>query len=62
MGCFCWEFLPVYACAMMFADSIVGSVSLFAAIFLLLLSNSFSVALYIARLGACVVTLWRYDD
>jgi hypothetical protein len=40
----------------------VGNAVLLPAIFLLLLSNSYNVALYTARLGAWLGTLGRQDD
>lgn len=54
--------LLVYAIATMFMNQLEGYATLIPAIFLLLLSNSFNVALYTARLGAWIGTLWRHDD
>ncbi len=50
--------LLVYAVAAMIIYPLVGSATLVPAIFLLLLSNSFNVTLYTARLGAWIGTLW----
>jgi hypothetical protein len=55
-------FMLVYAIAFIFINTLVGSASLLPAIFLLLLSNSYPVTLYTARLGAWIGTLWRHDD
>lgn len=41
---------------------LVSSAVLLPAVFLLLLSSSFNVALYTARLGAWIGTLWMHDD
>ena len=54
--------LLVYAIATMFMNQLEGYATLIPAIFLLLLSNSFNVALYTARLGAWLGTLSRRDD
>ena len=54
--------LLVYAVATMFINPIIGSASLLPAIYLILLSSSYNVTLYTARLGAWIGTLWRYDD
>jgi hypothetical protein len=54
--------LLVYAIAFMFSNPLVGSASLVPAIFMLLLSNSYPVTLYTARLGAWIGTLWRHED
>ncbi|MBN1936126.1 MAG: hypothetical protein JW934_15770 [Anaerolineae bacterium] len=43
-------------------SSLAGSVLLLTAVFLLLLSLSFHIVLYTARLGAWIGTLWRRDD
>jgi ABC-type polysaccharide/polyol phosphate export permease len=51
-----------YAIAILFTNPPAGTVILVPAIFLLLLSNSFNVALYTARLGAWIGTLWKDDD
>ena len=54
--------LLFYAIATLFTNPLVGFASLVPAIFLLLVSNSYHVALYTARLGAWIGTLWRHDD
>ena len=54
--------LLVYAIATMFTYPLAGYVVLLPAFFLLLLSNSFHVVLYTARLGAWLGTLWRQGD
>jgi len=54
--------LLVYAIATMFINPLAGTTILLPAIFLLMLSNSFNVALYTARLGAWIGTLWRNDN
>jgi hypothetical protein len=54
--------LLAYAIATMFVNPLAGATVLLPAIFLFLLSYSFNVALYTARLGAWIGTLWRYDD
>ena len=55
-------FLSVYSIAMLFINPVVGVASLIPAIYLLLLSNSYPVTLYTARLGAWIGTLWRQDE
>jgi len=54
--------LLVYAIATLLTRSLAGNVILLPAIFLLLLSNLYNVAVYTARLGAWMVTLWMRDD
>ena len=54
--------LLAYALVILAASPFTGTATLLPAIFLLLLSNSLNVALYTARLGAWIGTLWRYDD
>jgi hypothetical protein len=54
--------LLVYAIVGMIISSPAGYASLVPAIFLLLLGNSYPVALYTARLGAWIGTLGRHDD
>ena len=54
--------LLVYAIATMFINPLAGCAVLLPAIFLILLSNSFNVALYTARLGAWIATLGRHDE
>ena len=53
--------LLVYAIATIFITPLAGATVLLPAIFLLLLSNSFNVALYTARLGAWIAILRRND-
>lgn len=52
----------VYAITAMFVSPLAGGVALLPAIFLLLLSNSYSAVVYTARFGAWIGTLWRHDD
>ena len=54
--------LLVYAIATIFVNRISGFVALLLAFFLLLLSNSYNVIVYTARLGAWIGTFWKYDD
>jgi hypothetical protein len=54
--------LLVYAIATMFVNRIAGFAALFPATFLLLLSNSYNVTVYTARLGAWIGMLWRRDE
>ncbi len=54
--------LLVYAVATLFTPSLAGNVILLPAVFLLLLGNSYNVALYTARLCAWTVTLFIPDD
>lgn len=54
--------LVVYAIATLFTRSLAGNVIMLPAIFLLLLGNSYNVALYTARLSAWMVTLWMPED
>ena len=54
--------LLVYAIATIFVNRISGFVALLLAFFLLLLSNSYNVVVYTARLGAWIGTFWKYDD
>jgi len=58
----CGLLLLVYAIAVVFIAPLVGFAILVPAVFLLMLSNSYNVALYTARLGAWIGTLGRYDD
>jgi len=46
----------------MFVNPSGGFVVLIPAIYLLLLSNSYNVTVYTARLGAWIGTIWRHDD
>ena len=55
-------FLLVCAIAAMFIDMYVGYAILLPAAFMLLLSNSYNVALYTARLAAWIGTLGSHDD
>ena len=50
-------FLLLYSIATMFSSPLVGFASLAPAFYLLLLSNSYPVVLYTARLGAWIGTL-----
>lgn len=54
--------LVVYAIATMLTNPLAGYTVLLPAIFLLLLGNSFNVALYTARLGAWIASIWRHED
>lgn len=54
--------LLVYAIATMFVNRIAGFSALIPAIYLLLLGNSYNIAVYTARLGAWTGTLWRHDE
>ena len=54
--------LLAYAVTTIFVNRIVGFAALLPAIFLLLVSNSYNAAVYTARLGAWIATLWRNDD
>lgn len=54
--------LLVYAILALIASSLAGFASLVQAIFLLLLSSSYNVTLYTARVGAWIATLGRHDD
>lgn len=54
--------LLVYTITALLLGSIAGFASLIPAIFLLLVSTSYHAALYTARLGAWIGTLWRNDD
>jgi len=54
--------LLVYAITTMFVNLSGGIVVLIPAIYLLLLSNSYNITVYTARLGAWIGTLWRQDD
>ena len=53
--------LLVYAIATIFMNPLAGSAALLPALFLILLSNSYNVALFTARLGAWIGTLWMHD-
>lgn len=54
-------FLLLYSLAALVYSSMLGFASLVPALFLLLLSNSYPVTLYTARLGAWIGTLWRHE-
>jgi hypothetical protein len=54
--------LLVNAIAFILIAPLVGFAILVPAVFLLMLSNSYNVTLYTARLGAWIGTLGRYDD
>ena len=51
-----------YAIAITFIKPLLGLVSLLPALCLLLLSNSYNIVLYTARLAAWVATLGKQDD
>jgi hypothetical protein len=54
--------LLVYSIASLFINPLVGFASLLPALYLLLISNSYPVTLYTARLGAWIGTLWRHEE
>jgi hypothetical protein len=54
--------LFVYSIANLFINSLVGFASLLPALYMLLISNSYPVTLYTARLGAWIGTLWRHEE
>lgn len=54
--------LLIYAITTMFINIYGGITALISAIYLLLLSNSYNITVYTARLGAWMGTLWRQDD
>ncbi len=54
--------LLIYAIIALFNNPLVGFASLLPALYLLLLSNSYPVTLYTARLGAWIGTLWRHEE
>jgi hypothetical protein len=54
--------LLIYAFMTMFISLPGGIAALIPAIYLLLLSNSYNITVYTARLGAWIGTLWRHDD
>jgi len=54
--------LLIYAIAAMTIKLSGSIVVLIPAIYLLLLSNSYNITVYTARLGAWIGTLWRQDD
>lgn len=53
--------LLVYGGVCLFINPLVGFASLLPALYLLVLSNSYPVILYTARLGAWIATLWRAE-
>jgi hypothetical protein len=55
-------FLLAYSIAVFFINSVVGFASLVPALYMLVLSNSYPVTLYTARLGAWIGTLWRHEE
>lgn len=54
--------LLAYAVTTMFVNRIAGFATLFPAIFLLLLGNSYNAVVYTARLGAWIGTFWQHDE
>lgn len=54
--------LSLYALAAISLDLLAGSASLLPAVFLLLLSTSYRIVLYTARLGAWIGSLGRHED
>jgi hypothetical protein len=54
--------LLIYAIATMFINLPSAIVAMIPAIYLLLLSSSYNITVYTARLGAWIGTLWRHDD
>ena len=54
--------LLIYAFMTMFINLPGGIVALIPAIYLLLLSNSYNISVYTARLGAWIGTIWRHDE
>jgi hypothetical protein len=55
-------FMLTYAIVILFINPLLGLVTLLPASYLLLLSNSYNVTLYTARLGAWVGTLGKHDE
>ena len=53
--------LLTYVIAILFENRLAGCVALVFAVFILLLSNSFKLVLYTARVSAWVTTLWWND-
>jgi hypothetical protein len=51
----------VFSVAALWLSTIVSSVALGLAIFLVLLSYSYPVALYLAKMGAWMATVWKND-
>ena len=54
--------LLMYAAAAFYISPLVGFAALLPAMYLLLVSISYNIALYTARLGAWIGTLWRHED
>ena len=54
--------LLVYAIATMFINLFGGVVVLITAVYFLMLSSSYNITVYTARLGAWIGTLWKSDD
>ena len=54
--------LLIYAITTMFINLTSSIVTMIPAIYLLLLSNSYNITVYTARLGAWIGILWRHDD
>jgi hypothetical protein len=54
--------LLVYAITALILYPVVGVATLVPAVFLLLLGYSYPIALYTARLGSWIATLWRHDE
>jgi hypothetical protein len=54
--------LLIYAIFAIFINQLGNIVTLIPAIYLLLLSNSYSMTVYTARLGAWIGILWRKDE
>ncbi len=52
----------VYAVAILYLKPLLGLVSLLPAVYLLLLSSSYNVALYTARLAAWISTVGKNED
>jgi hypothetical protein len=55
-------FMLAYTVVIMFIKPVLGMISLIPALYLLLLSSSYHVVLYTARLGAWIGTLGRQED
>jgi hypothetical protein len=53
--------LVVYSMVNLYTSPLLGFTSFLPALYLLLLSNSFPVTLYTARLGAWIGTLWSHE-
>lgn len=54
--------LLIYAITTMYINPSGGIAALIPAIYLLVLSNSYNMTVYTARLGAWMGTLWKQDD